>query len=73
MLVSISLILILGMATSWICRKCKLPGLLGMLFTGILLGPYVLNVLDPVIMETSPELRKIALIITLTTAGRGLD
>lgn len=73
MLVSISLILILGMATSWICRKCKLPGLLGMLFTGILLGPYVLNVLDPVIMETSPELRKIALIIILTRAGLGLD
>ena len=51
----------------------KLPGLLGMLATGIVLGPYVLDLLDPSILGISAELRKIALIIILTRAGLGLD
>ena len=57
----------------WICRKVKLPSLLGMLLTGIVLGPYVLNLLDDSILSISSELRKIALIIILTRAGLGLD
>lgn len=73
MLFSISLILLLGMSMGWICQKCKLPGLLGMLATGIVLGPYVLNLLDGSILGVSTELRKIALIIILTRAGLGLD
>ena len=73
MLLSISLILILGMFMGWICRKMKLPALLGMLITGIILGPYGLNLLDGSILGISAELRKIALIIILTRAGLGLD
>lgn len=73
MLLSISLILIIGMSMGWICRKLKLPSLLGMLITGIVLGPYVLNLLDASILNISAELRKIALIIILTRAGLGLD
>ena len=73
MLLSISLILILGMFMGWICQKIKLPSLLGMLITGIVLGPYVLNLLDDSILGISAELRKIALIIILTSAGLGLD
>ncbi|MBQ0027532.1 MAG: cation:proton antiporter [Lachnospiraceae bacterium] len=73
MLLSISLILIVGMSMGWICRKIKLPSLIGMLATGIVLGPYVLNMLDDSILGISPELRKIALIIILTRAGLGLD
>ena len=73
MLLSISLILILGMFMGWICQKIKLPSLLGMLVTGIILGPYVLNMLDDSILGISAELRKIALIIILTRAGLGLD
>ena len=73
MLLSIALILIVGMAMRWICKKIKLPSLLGMLGTGIVLGPYVLDVLDPTILGISAELRKIALIIILTRAGLGLD
>lgn len=73
MLLSISLILILGMFMGWICQKIKLPSLLGMLITGIVLGPYVLNLLDDSILGVSAELRKIALIIILTRAGLGLD
>lgn len=73
MLLSISLILILGMVMGWICQKIKLPSLLGMLITGIVLGPYVLNMLDDSILGISAELRKIALIIILTRAGLGLD
>ena len=73
MLLSISLILILGMFMGWICQKIKLPSLLGMLITGIVLGPYVLNLLDDSILGISAELHKIALIIILTRAGLGLD
>ena len=73
MLLSIALILILGMFMGWICRKMKLPALLGMLITGIILGPYGLNLLDGSILGISAELRKIALIIILTRAGLGLD
>ena len=73
MLLSVSLILIVGMSMGWICQKVKLPSLLGMLLTGIVLGPYVLNLLDESILGISPELRKIALIIILTRAGLGLD
>lgn len=73
MLLSIALILLVGMSMGWLCQKMKLPGLLGMLATGIVLGPYVLDLLDPNILGISAELRKIALIIILTRAGLGLD
>ena len=73
MLLSIALILLVGMSMGWLCRKMKLPGLLGMLATGIVLGPYVLDLLDPSILGISADLRKIALIIILTRAGLGLD
>lgn len=73
MLLSIALIFTIGMFTGWICKKIKLPSLIGMLATGIVLGPYVLNLIDPSILSVSTDLRKIALIIILTRAGLGLD
>lgn len=73
MLLSISLILIIGMSMGWICKKIKLPSLLGMLATGSVLGPYVLNLLDESILGISADLRKMALVIILTRAGLGLD
>ena len=73
MLLSIALILLVGMSMGWICKKIKLPSLLGMMITGMILGPYVLNLLDDSILGISAELRKIALIIILTRAGLGLD
>ena len=53
MLLSIALILMIGMALGWLCKKCKLPSLLGMLATGILLGPYVLDLIDISILSLS--------------------
>lgn len=73
MLLSISLIFIIGMMIGKIFEKVKLPKLLGMLLTGILLGPYSFNLIDPVIMDVSTELRQIALIIILIRAGLNLD
>ena len=61
------------MSLASISKKLKLPSLVGMLLTGIILGPYVLNLLDPKILNISNEIRKIALIIILTRAGLGLD
>ena len=73
MLLSISLILLVGMSVGWMCKKMRLPSLLGMLVTGMVLGPYMLDLLDGSILGISAELRKIALIIILTRAGLGLD
>lgn len=73
MLTSLAFIFLLGMLFSSILKKLRLPGLLGMLITGIVLGPYVLNLLDPSILSISADLRQIALIIILTRAGLSLD
>nr|WP_330388614.1 cation:proton antiporter [Clostridioides difficile] len=67
------MIFLLGMASGGIFKKIKLPSLLGMLLTGIILGPYVLNLIDNSILDISSDLRKIALIIILTRAGLSLD
>lgn len=73
MLLSIAMIMLLGLLLSALCQKAKLPGLLGMLATGIVLGPYGLNVIDSSILSISADIRKIALIIILTRAGLSLD
>ena len=73
MLASLSLIFIVGLAMGAICQKLKLPRIIGMLVTGIVLGPYVLDLLDPSILSISAELRKLALIIILLKAGLSLD
>lgn len=73
MLLSIALILLVGMFLGWVCKQLRLPSLLGMIITGIVLGPYVLNGIDSSILDISSELRRIALIIILTRAGLSLD
>ena len=73
MLLSIAMIMMLGLLLGSLCQKAKLPSLLGMLATGILLGPYVLNVIDGSILSISADIRKIALVIILTRAGLSLD
>ena len=73
MLSSLSLIFLVGLAMGAICQRLKLPRIIGMLVTGIILGPYVLDLLDPSILSISADLRKIALIIILIKAGLSLD
>ena len=73
MLASLSLIFLVGLAMGVICQKLKMPRIIGMLVTGIVLGPYVLDFLDPSILSISSELRKLALIIILLKAGLSLD
>ena len=73
MLLSIALILLLGMFMGWLCKKIHLPGLAGMLLTGILLGPYALNLIDSSLLNISSDLRRIALIIILARVGLSLD
>ena len=73
MLLSIAVMLISGMLLGWICKKMHLPALLGMIFTGMLLGPYALDYIDGSILSIYAELRKIALIIILARAGLSLD
>lgn len=73
MLLSFAVIFLCGMGMGAVFRRLNLPQLLGMLLTGILLGPYALNLLDGSILSISADLRQIALIIILTRAGLNLD
>lgn len=73
MLISIAMIVLMGMFTGWICKKIHLPSLTGMILTGIILGPYFLNMIDSSLLNISSDLRRIALIIILTRAGLSLD
>lgn len=73
MLFSFALIFLSGIILGSIFNRLKLPQLIGMLLTGIILGPYLLNLLDPKILSISADLRQIALIIILTRAGLNLD
>ena len=73
MLTSLSLIFLVGLAMGAICGYLKLPRIIGMLITGIVLGPYVLDLLDPSILSISADLRKMALIIILLKAGLSLN
>ena len=73
MLTSFALIFLLGLALGTLFARFKLPSLLGMVITGIVLGPYVLDALSPAVLSISPDLRKAALVIILTRAGLSLD
>lgn len=74
MLESIVLILFLGILFSKAFQKVRLPGLLGMILVGILIGPYGFNLLDKEsILKSSSNIRMLALIIILLRAGLGLD
>ena len=73
MLTSLGFILLAGPAMAAICGRIGLPRIIGMLITGILLGPYALNLLDPSILSVSADLRQMALIIILLKAGLSLD
>ena len=65
MLTSLSFIFLVGLAMAAICQRIRLPRIIGMLLTGIVLGPYVLDLLEPSILSISSELRQMALIIIL--------
>ncbi len=73
MLTSLAFIFLVGMSLAGICQRLHLPRILGMLVTGIFLGPYVLNLLDPSILSISSDLRQMALIIILLKAGLSLN
>lgn len=73
MFTSLALIFLLGLMLGSIFNKLKLPALLGMIITGMILSPYALNLLDPPILGIYADLRQLALIIILTRAGLSLD
>ena len=73
MLLSISLILIVGMFMGWLCQKCRLPSLLGMLATGMVLGPYVLNLLDGEKPFGRLHITRLLLVAQRPPAGNGID
>ncbi len=72
MLISLALILLLALSLGSLFEKMKLPKLLGMLFTGIILGPFLLDLIDESLLDISTELRKVALVIILLRSGLSL-
>ncbi len=73
MLSSLAWVLMTGLLAAWIFRQLKLPALLGMLLTGIVLGPRLLNLLDNSLLAAAGDLRQLALIVILTRVGLSLD
>ena len=73
MAASLGIILLLGLPANKLFERFKIPGLLGMLILGIVIGPYGFNLLQPDIIDASADLRKIALIIILLRAGFGIN
>lgn len=73
MITSFAFIFLVGLSMAAICQKLKLPRIIGMLISGIILGPYVLDLLDPSVLSISADLRQMALIIILLRAGLSLN
>lgn len=70
---SLALIILLGLLSNILFTKVKLPGLLGMIILGMILGPYVLDWISPDLLRVSADFRQIALIIILLRAGLGIS
>ena len=73
MLISVALISLSGLLMGRLCKKISFPPLFGMILAGIIIGPYVLNLLDTAVLDISADIRRIALIIILIRAGLKLD
>ncbi|NLG36112.1 MAG: CBS domain-containing protein [Lentisphaerae bacterium] len=69
MALALAELIILGLLVDYIFRKMHIPGLVGMMLTGVLLGPFVLSLLDPGLLAFSTDMRMIALIVILLRAG----
>ena len=72
-ILSFGLIIICALCLGTILKKIKLPSLIGYLITGIILGPYVFNLINNDILSISSSLRQFALIVILTRAGLSLN
>lgn len=73
MVSSLALLFLIGLAMAAVCEKLRLPRLVGLLATGVALGPYALRLLDPSILNVSSDLRQMALVIILIKAGLSLN
>jgi len=73
MVTNLAVIFLLSLLFNWFFEKLRLPGLLGMLLAGVLLGPYCFNYMDPTLQMVSGELRTAALIVILIRAGLGIS
>ncbi len=73
MLLSLALILLTGLLLGGLMKSLRLPALTGYMLAGFLTGPFCLGWLDSGLLQISPEIRRIALVIILMKAGLSLD
>ena len=73
MATSLAIITLFGLLSNKLFNKFRVPGLLGMILVGVLIGPYGLDLLHDIILIASSDFRKIALIVILLRAGLGIN
>jgi len=66
-------LLILGLLADGLFRRLGVPGLIGMLAVGLLLGQSGLGLIDPRLLALSGDLRQMALVVILLRVGFGLS
>ncbi|TRX62985.1 cation:proton antiporter [Carboxylicivirga sp. M1479] len=73
MLLNIALIVTAALVLYYLFTLIKLPGILGLIVAGVVVGPSVLNVVDPEVGIMLKELKTAALIVILIRAGLGIN
>lgn len=73
MVFNLAELLLMALVADWVFRKCRMPGLVGMLLVGVLLGPHLLGMISPALFDVGVELRPLALVVILLRAGLNLD
>ncbi len=73
MIIDFALIILLALLLNYLFSLLKLPGILGMITAGILLGPSVFNQVNPEVAHILKEFKTVALIVILIRAGLGIN
>ena len=72
-LLHLTVVITCALALGWFMKKINLPSLIGMIITGIIMGPYALDLINPWVINVSADLRQVALMVILARAGLALD
>ncbi len=73
MVVSVAGLILASLFIAWISKSLRIPELVGLLILGVIIGPHVLNWLDPDLLSLSADLRMAALLVILLRAGLELS
>ncbi|AQQ09673.1 potassium/proton antiporter [Sedimentisphaera cyanobacteriorum] len=69
MALGIAELILLGLLVDWLMRFARIPGLVGLLLLGVVMGPHFLDAVNPAAAAVSADWRMIALVVILLRAG----